>query len=119
MYFASTTVTGAFIGTTVLMGMLIVFGVLAIIYFALVVMGKLMGGVTKKSAKAFEVTAPFDGTVDYLVAGSRNVAANDVVLVMSAPSGKNEVLAPSAGALKISVVKGASVKKGDTLFTIG
>ena len=105
------------VGVTVVVGLLIVFAVLAVIYVAMMIMQSFFTKKEKKAA-AYTVVAPFDAAVDYLVAANGNVAENDVVMVVSGVTGKNEVLAPAAGKLKISVQKGASVQKGDTLFTI-
>ena len=109
--------TAGQVGITVLTGMLIVFAVLAIIYFAMSIMQVCF---TSKKAAACTVTAPFDAYVEYLVAINGSISQNDVVMVVSDAAGnKNEILAPAAGKLKISVRKGASVKKDGTLFTIG
>ncbi len=109
--------TAGQVGVTALTGILIVFAVLAVIFIAMMIMQSIF---TRKSkpASACSVVAPFDATVDYLVASNGAVKANEVVMVVSGASGKSEVLAPDAGELELSVQKGSSVKKGDALFTI-
>ena len=104
------------VGVTVVTGILIVFAVLTVIFVALMIMQSIF--TKNKKQAAYTVVAPFDAGVDYLVALPGAVKAGEVVMVVSGDSGKSEVLAPGAGKLKLSVQRGSSVKKGDTLFTI-
>ena len=106
------------VGVVVVSGVLIVFVVLAIIYLALMIM---QSAFTKdKKVEACEVTAPFGGTVEYFVATSGRVAAQEVVLVAADSDGKkSEILAPQAGKLKPVAQKGDSFAQGDVLFRIG
>lgn len=112
------TMSAGQVGVVVLSGMLIVFVVLAIIYFALAIMQSFFAKEQKTEACA--VTAPFGGKVEYFVARPGRVEAQEVVLVASDGTGrKSEILAPQAGRFKPVATKGGAFAQGDVLFTIG
>ncbi len=101
---------------TVVVGLLIVFAVLAVIYICLVVMERIFR--SKAAARTHSVTAPFGGSVQSLSAGG-NVGEGTVVAVVRDDAGAAfELLSPVSGTLKQNVQGGASFQKDDTLFWV-
>ena len=96
-----------------IVGILVVFAVLAIIYFAMLVMSRLIAGGSR-----LKVTSPFDCTVQSLVEGPRT-NEDDVVVVVATDNGEvAEILSPASGRVTFRVKKGSKVRKGQTLFII-
>ena len=99
-------------GTVTLTGLVIVFGVLAIIYIVMKLMELALG----RRIKAV-VSAPCDATVESVVA-SGSVKRDDAVLVLQSFEGLGEIPSPMSGRLELAVKAGDAVKTGDTLFEI-
>ncbi len=110
--------TASDVGATVVVGMLIVFSVLAIIFLSLVIMERVFRPKKAAQADAVAVTAPFGGVFEYAVADGI-VQEGDVVAVVSDSAGtKSEILSPASGKVQLSLQSRNSIKKGEVLFTI-
>ena len=98
---------------TCIVGMLVVFAVLAIIYLSMLVMSRALA-----SNNNVAVTSPFDCTVQSLTGISR-ANENDVIAIVVNDKGEvGEILAPTAGVVSLRVSEGSKVKKGQKLFVI-
>lgn len=101
---------------TVVVGLLIVFSVLAIIYVCLVIMERVFRKNNAPETNA--VTAPLGGTVNAL-SPEGAVSEGSVVAVLRDKNGADyEIMSPVSGTLKFKVQNGATVRKNDTLFWV-
>ena len=103
------------IASTVIVGMLIVFAVLAIIYLCLVVMERAFRPDAKD--KTVVVESPLAGRVSRIVSGGA-VKKSETVLELATADGDAAILAPKKGRANLAVQTGDTVAKGDTLFTM-
>lgn len=96
-------------------GMAVVFAVLAILYFAMLLMGRILAN---KNGKEVSVTSPFNCVITEVKAVSA-VKENDVVAVVTCDDGKaQEILAPVSGNISPAFKVGDKIKKGQKLFTV-
>ncbi len=99
---------------TCVVGILIVFAVLAIIYLVMLIMGRILADKGDRTI----VVSPFDCTVRSVVEGPR-ANEDDVVATVADDDGEiSEILAPSSGLITFKVREGDRVKKGAQLFVI-
>lgn len=109
--------TAADVGITSLVGMLIVFAVLAVIFLCLSIMERIFR-VKKPSAEVKTVVAPFSATIES-VSSVSSVKVGDAVLTAVSESGTmNQIFSPETGTIKFAVNAGDHVKKGAALFTV-
>lgn len=96
-------------------GMAVVFAVLAVLYFAMLLLGRILAD---KNGKQISVTSPFNCVVTEVKAVT-DVKENDVVAVVTCDDGKaQEILAPVSGKISAALKAGDRIKKGDRLFTV-
>lgn len=109
--------TAADVGVTCLVGVLIVFSVLAVIFICLSIMERIFRG--KKPTSAVKtVVAPFAATIES-VSSVTSVKVGDAVITAVTESGTmNQIFSPEAGTVKFLVSAGDHVKKGAKLFTV-
>ncbi len=109
--------TASDVGITVVVGMLIVFAVLAIIFVCLTIMERIFS-VKKPAAKVKTVVSPFNATIES-VASLTSVNVGEAVLTAVTDKGAmNQIFSPEKGEIKFSVKAGDHVKSGATLFTV-
>lgn len=96
-------------------GMAVVFAVLATLYFAMLLMGRILAD---KSGRCVSVVSPFNCVVTDVYTLS-DVKENDIVSVITCDDGKTqEILAPVSGRISTAIKAGDRIKKGQKLFTV-
>lgn len=102
------------LGTVVIVGLLIVFAALTVIFLVMVLMERIF----RPGKKVLRVQAPFDGQLDTVVASGAVKKDAVAAIVTDAHGRRSEVLSPAAGVLLFSLAEGASFKRGDILFKV-
>ncbi len=99
----------------IVVGMAVVFAVLAILYFAMLIMGRFMAD---KNGRDVSVVSPFNCVVTEVETVS-DVKENDVIAVVTCDDGKTqEILAPVSGKISTALKAGDRIKKGQKLFSV-
>ncbi|MEA5051046.1 MAG: OadG family transporter subunit [Oscillospiraceae bacterium] len=112
----SSTFSASQVGVTVLVGMLIVFAALTVIYLCMMLMERVFHNSGK--GKADTVVSPSAGTVES-VRNIAHAAKDEAVLVLVSDTGAaSEVLCPDNGKINVFVKAGDRVRSGDRLFTL-
>lgn len=102
------------VGSVILVGILIVFAVLTIIFLVMTLLERIFRSRGRKSS----VRCPFDGVLDKIVA-TGSVEKDAVAAIATDSEGRrNEILSPIAGQVTFVIHEGDAFKQGDTLFTV-
>lgn len=102
------------VGTVVIIGMLIVFSALAVIYLVMMIMERIF----RPGAKDSTVQCPFDGRLDTIVAAGAVEKGAVAAIATDSEGRRNEILSPISGNAKFQVKEGDAFRRGDTLFTV-